>query len=222
MLGGVGMDSPDSNVADVLATWVRQGLVEEGEEVLLKASEAKHGLWALPASASSEANHDALLHAMGWAYVRLESGANSVLLQKKIPMTHEYRMFMVDGKPVTGAGCLEETTPLWSTGEQYSNLTRESRAWTFTREGDEEDWDRPDSAAPPPPSPNPELIKRYVEAAGLIGRGLPQEARTCVIDLAWDPEGEHVVMIEANSMGNSGLYASRPRLVTEAMVRHCL
>ena len=49
---------------------------------------------------------------MPWTVMQYEDVPDMFLLQEAITCRYEYRMFMVDGRPVTSAGCIEEYTPL--------------------------------------------------------------------------------------------------------------
>lgn len=51
-------------------------------------------------------------YGLSWIPVQHEGSTTPILLvQGRIRPTYEYRMFVVDGRPVTGAGCIEAFTP---------------------------------------------------------------------------------------------------------------
>lgn len=124
----------------------------------------------------------------------------ALLAQQVIPMEDEYRVFIVDGRPVTGAGCVEEHTPLDSTAE-FSTLLRRRR--------NSDDPIRSDA----------ELVARYREFARVAAIRFEREGRLdYVMDLAVDASTGRIVIVELNSLGNAGLYASVPSLVVDGLV----
>lgn len=124
----------------------------------------------------------------------------ALLAQEWVPMEYEYRVFIVNGKPVTGAGCIEEFTPL-NADDDFSALMRRSRSEMSEVES------------------KPELRDRYVEFARAAAAEFTTEGRvTYVLDLAVNADTGEPLVIELNGLRNSGLYASRPARVTEALV----
>ena len=47
-----------------------------------------------------------------YEYIFAQLEGDKCMLQEYTPMDFEYRIFVVDGVPITGAGCLEDRTPL--------------------------------------------------------------------------------------------------------------
>ena len=223
-LGGVQVKDRSRDVAWLMASWVSDGVVAEGGEVVLKATRAKHGIWKLPASSSVRSNASTLRSALGWSLVQLEGFPSAFLLQEYVPLEHEYRMFLVGGRPVTGAGCVEEFTPLYAGANPFDARTRRVRGVQFSL-GEEEleavelDEEMGPGAAGSPVEESPELVARYREAAAALAPKLPVEA--VVVDFAHRPDRDEVVMVEANGLSNSGLYASQPSLVVEALLKTC-
>ena len=123
------------------------------------------------------------------------------LLQERITMRWEYRVFIVDHRTVTGAGCIEEFTPLQSTGLGFDTRVREDRA------------------AHSPIVRRPLEVAQMIEHAADVASQLTEEKPEMadyIIDLAIADDGRPVV-IELNGLLNAGLYATDPLLVTQAM-----
>lgn len=174
-------------------------LAEAGQaDVIVKATKAKHGIWRVPTSTDVAEAESLLLDATEWAMVAAEGISNAFSVQEIIEMHYEYRVFIVDGIAVTGAGCIEEHTPLDNT-TPFDPAVRRVRG----------------SAEPVEFLPN--LVDEFIvfasEVAAQAGSDMPQ---AYVIDVA-QSNGRPVV-IEFNGMTNAGLYASDPRLVTRALV----
>jgi hypothetical protein len=189
-----------ARVEQVLAQFARDG----HDEVLVKAVRAKHGIWRVPTSTDEHANEAALMQALGWSLIGVEGSPNTLLVQQIVDMRFEYRIFVVDGEPVTGAGCVEEHTPLHSVaGEPFAALVRERRA----------------APTDGPLVARPDLVDQYRELARTVAQQALREGsmpRGYVIDCAVI-DGQPVV-IEMNGMTNAGLYASQPWLVTRALM----
>lgn len=49
---------------------------------------------------------------LDWEEARFAGDPDSVLVQQLVDMRREYRMFIIDGRPVCGAGCVEYCTPI--------------------------------------------------------------------------------------------------------------
>ena len=214
-VGGVSTGSPESELSRIVASWVREGVVEEGEPVVVKAARAKHGLWQVPASASEEKSSAALSAAMGWTAVYMEGLAEAFIVQKFVKMQHEYRLFIVNGQLITGAGCVEEFTPLYQETAAFDVRTREDRAVRLSRGEEFDEWE--ETLTSSPVKERPALVRRYIAAGKCIAAGLSPAA--VVVDLAYSPEQDAVLMVEANGLSNAGLYASKPALVAEALCR---
>jgi hypothetical protein len=135
-----------------------------------------------------------------YSLLSIGGGRPRFLVQEAVDMRHEYRMVIVDGEPVCGAGCIEALTPLDSDGQAFHFLVEDVRGKGVVTE-------------------QPALVALYVGAArvmaaDLIANGAPPHF---VLDLAWVPErnanGEvddakgRVVMIEMNPCSAFGLYA---------------
>lgn len=53
-----------------------------------------------------------IMEEIGWEMVRVGGPDRRVIVQEEIQMLNEYRIFVIDGRPVTGAGCIDLYTPL--------------------------------------------------------------------------------------------------------------
>jgi len=145
------------------------------------------------------------------------------LLQERITMESEYRIVVVGGRPVAGAGCVEYLSPPFHEPEhalQGSLLRRPvgSGAFDVKVEGVRNDRQvRRD----------PELVSLFVEKAAELcdllaeeesRSGEPNPFFSCVMDFAWDPDRQQVVLVETNPPDNFGLYAMDVAPVTAAIV----
>jgi hypothetical protein len=65
--------------------------------------------------------------AITWECVRSEGLDSVFLLQEDAIIRNETRFFIIDGIPVTGAGCIEENTPLQNDGSDYDHKTEDVR-----------------------------------------------------------------------------------------------
>jgi hypothetical protein len=190
-----GFRSPSMEVAEAMSL-----LAEAGhDEVFVKATKAKHGFWRIPAFADQAKSEEVLLDSTDWSMVSAEGSPNAFSVQEIIEMHYEYRVFVVNGVPVTGAGCIEEHTPLDNDGSAFSPLVRRVRGSSETIES------RPDLT---------DVFSTFASQVAAQAASCMPEAY--VVDLAMS--GGRPVVIEFNAMTNSGLYATNPRLVTQAIV----
>lgn len=136
-----------------------------------------------------------------WEDVRFENEPDGVLVQERVDMRREYRVFVIGGEPVCGAGCVEHCTP--ADNEAVFDPKMEER--------------RNDGHAVSRPG-TVETYRRFaVEAARLIAdegyiRG------SYVMDLA-TIDGLPCV-VELNRMNNAGLYALDMDALLTAVNRH--
>lgn len=122
-----------------------------------------------------------------------EGQAKVYLVQEAIPMVDEYRLFMVGSDPATGAGCIEDFTPLDNRGDAFDPRVNGVRGQDPTRT------DQGRVA---------ELIEFGRAAGAALFADAPDLGPAWVMDVAMAPTGP--VVIELNGARNSGLYASRP------------
>lgn len=64
---------------------------------------------------------------IGWASVHLEGSDNAIHISEVAKIRAEYRMVVLDGKIVTGAGCIESATPLDNNGNAFDNRVENIR-----------------------------------------------------------------------------------------------
>lgn len=125
------------------------------------------------------------------------------ILQGFVAMEYEYRVFIVGGKPVTGAGCLEEFTPRDAkAGTPFDSAMRKHRKQRSAVEDQSE------------------RVGRYIEFASPVAAEFAEHhgLTDYVMDVATDSATGEPLVIELNGLLNSGLYASDPTLVTKGLV----
>lgn len=193
----------EHDVVQVVLSRARQGV----PRVVIKLAARKSGVFTLDLHTEMTAEDvDRALHESvdGWELVRLAGRRDSILVQDWIEMTCEYRLFIVDGELISGAGCIEEFTPY---SRERADVQFDTRVRDYRGHGivaDENSRVRAD----------PELVARYRE----VGEQLAREyGGTIVIDVALDRGADRVVMVELNTLPNSGLYASDPDAVYLAL-----
>lgn len=134
----------------------------------------------------------------GWTFVRIAGKKNTILLQDWVPMRCEYRLFVVDGKVVAGAGCIEEFTP-YSRAESTDPFDDRMRYVRGDLAGGKS------STEPSVVTHEPTLLRRYLD----VSQDLAHQYRgTVVIDLALDVSTNRVIVVELNALPNAGLYAA--------------
>ncbi len=145
---------------------------------------------------------------LAWSATPDAAPANGFLVQEWVPMEYEYRVFIVDGTPVTGAGCVEEFTPLdRRDGEAFDTRVRRVRGNGVAGVSDTE------------VVSDPHLVAEYQCFARAVAIELPKGHRTVVMDVATDARNGNAMVVEFNTLPNSGLYASDVYLLHHHMVR---
>lgn len=113
-------------------------------------------------------------------------------VQGVIAPTYEYRMFMVSDTPVTGAGCVEQYTPV------DNELLFDPKMEMIRNESEiEADWD---------------IVDSYIAFANQFGKDFAAEhgeGLAYSLDLCIDANNGKIVPIELNPPFNLGRYASR-------------
>lgn len=137
----------------------------------------------------------------GWEDVRFEDEPDGVLVQERVDMRREYRVFVVGRRPVCGAGCIESCTPM-------------DNEATFDPKMEER---RNDGVVVRDPGAADAYRRFAAQVAGLIAdegyiRG------PYVMDLA-TVDGRPCV-IELNRMNNAGLYALDMDALLKTINRH--
>src|SRR5699024_6320497 len=94
----------DQDVVELALTRARKGI----ERLVVTFAASKTGLAVidLHPEMSREDVHAALMSSSdGWELIRLAGRRRTLLVQDWIPMAYEYRLFVVDGRIITAAGC---------------------------------------------------------------------------------------------------------------------
>lgn len=203
-LAAIHPDDPSGNdAAVVMAQMARSGHTK----VVVKHNQAKHGIWVVKTDTDAAVNDRALMDALDWSAIHLEGRRDALTVQEFVEMRYEYRVFVVDGVPVTGAGCIEEFTPLDRTpGSRFSTLVRAHRSTLGTG---------PDTSV----EDRPEVTEVLREFATRVACDVVRDAAmpvAYVVDVAMSQRGPLVV--EFNGYTNAGLYASDPWAVASALV----
>lgn len=136
-----------------------------------------------------------------WSLIRDEGLPAVYLVQERVVMRYEYRTFIVGGKAVTGAGCIEEFTPLNNAGDPFDDTLREFR--------------QQHSAPERLPAVRDALLEFSAKVAAEIASEAP-EIDGYTLDTALDANGIPLV-IELNGHTNAGFYASQPHRITNAL-----
>lgn len=201
LLGAIGGEDPDTDIVTWLASRHRDHGIRRG---VVKSVERKNGIWSIELDSDPEVVRDRLMSAMDWTYIRLEGIERALLAQDALELEWEYRLFVVDGIVISGAGCVEEFTPL--DRELYAGPfdMRMRRIRGHLHQG---------------PASEVEHRPEIAEALIAFGRDLARvHGGTVVIDVAVDRTSGRPVVVELNDLPNSGLYASDPWLVATALI----
>lgn len=147
-----------------------------------------------------------------WAPIHLEGRADTVVIQPAIEMFHEYRIFVVNGRIVSGAGFIEQYTPF-----ENPTLTlhpRDPAVQAFDPRTVEDR--RPET----PILRQEALVAAHHEFAQAVADELLTEdatVHTYVMDVALNNKGEHIV-VELNPLETSSFFASHPYVIAQAFV----
>lgn len=192
---------------------VRQRAEAGVERLVIKLPASKEGIMTLgiEPGLSDEQIFSRLIadEHFGWTFIRLMGQRDALLVQDWVPMTYEYRLFVVDGKVISGAGCIEEFTPY---SRQHPGIKFDTRVRKFRGN---------DIAAGRGMSTDPEynllLVDRYLAKGHQIAR---EHGGTVGLDLALvtrDDGSQEIIVVELNTLPNCGLYASSVDAVYEAL-----
>lgn len=197
---GFGLEGSGVELGDVLAGWAKEGT----RRAFLKSVEVKQFAFPadLPEGFRAEHGGRIVYDALDCGAMRFDGQRESLIAQEFVQMDYEYRVFVVGNTVVTAAGCIEEFTPLDNQGHRCDHQLRRHRQAKS-----------PVEVAPDVAGVLTGFARNAVDALALE---VP-ELTDYVIDVAIGPDGEPLI-VELNSLLNAGLYASRPDLVTRAMV----
>lgn len=163
-----------------------------GKDAFVKATMPKFYASIVPRGLTLSRHLDAL------AFSFMDRGP-CLIVQEKVEMIHEYRIFVVDGEPVTGAGTVFSHTP-------DDNLAPFNPLVSDRPSND-------DCAA------MPELVERYLEFARIVIPQMPISSFS--LDLAMIDGKIGIVEINPLMLGQIGLFACDPTRLTAAVLRSC-
>lgn len=127
-------------------------------------------------------------------------GADSTIISPHVRMEHEYRFFVIGSQLVSGAGCIEEHTPLDDLGHVFDHRVEGVRG-----DGDIR--------------PEPMLVQRMADRVTEILPALSAEGlHSGVIDMAII-DGEPVI-VEFNPLTNAGFYAADSNHIYHTWAQH--
>lgn len=202
-------DAPRT-IAATLARWASQGPVDALLKVVSRAKYGPLEALTLPQGADLETANRAVVAALGYNLLDLEGRTGAVLAQDRIAMHDEYRVFVVDHTPVTGAGCIEHHTP-WDRipGNTFDPQLQATRNAAPVRQD-------PERVA---------AYRRFAAAAASALRSERPDLKDYALDLAVDAAGTPLI-VELNPIGPSGLYACQIhkllRAIRDAGPRACI
>jgi hypothetical protein len=192
-------DLVEAGAERILAKIVFQSKYEAPKEVILPRTE----------SGGPDVGDDAVWKAFYRAFdvhlMDCDGRAECFLLQELRPMVAEYRIVVVGGRPVAGAGCVEWLCPIFhdSTKGPFDPLV----------EGRRNDGEL---------SSRPDLVARYVAKAEELCASHAVSGidrfDECTMDFALDDETDEILLVETNQLQNFGLYAMEFGPVIEAAV----
>lgn len=190
------------NLADVLQRWRDEGHAS----AVVKTTQTKKGLAHIELEGRSDRQiEQALMDTFEYTLINLAGKPDQFMVQERVDMTHEYRVFVVDGVAVAGAGCLEECTPLDNAGDAFDLRTREARGTLGTK--------------PTEAGEHADVVARYREALPKIIDDLQAgnpKLGTFVVDLCM--VGDQVAVVELNPARCAGFYALDVDRLLEALV----
>lgn len=195
--------TPDDASLDIVDYVYSQVDAHETRKFVIKGTASKSFIdtVTVPAGASYDEVESLVHTALGWHAAKIDGRSNSLFVQEWVEMEYEYRFFVVNNKIVTGAGMIHENTPLDNRSAFDIAVRRSVRGEYCSTEDNEM------------------LVEQYREFANSV----ISETQTSNSDLSCytldvaTVNGSPVV-VERNSLLNSGFFASSPSLVLEALV----
>lgn len=191
-------DAGDSH-PDLLET-VRHFHARDHRKLVIKTRAMKKGLWKLDLPDDEDLAVAHVDEQLGWTAVHYEARPGAFLVQEHIPMTYEYRVFVINHALVTGAGCIEEFMPMdRSATGAFDAQMRKCRT------------------AMDPVVGEPGIAQLYRDFAREVADRIcveSPEMRHYVVDLALDGYGKPVI-VEFNGFRNSGFYANDVGLIVD-------
>lgn len=155
---------------------------------------------------TDEEIHRAYIEAFDYCLLDCEARREAFLIQEELRFIHEYRIIIVDGEPVAGAGTVEWLSPCWhdaADGPFDPQLERRRGSRELVRD--------------------PALVSRYVNEAQRLCTELASEEggdrfRNCTMDFALNADDGRICLIETNPLDRVGLYAMDYAPVLRAIV----
>lgn len=212
MMGAIPEEPLDERADNVLTALAKRFTDHGVKEAVIKLAARKSGLVRIDLAADP---HQILTNIMkademlGWTIIRIQDRADQVLVQDYLPMSYEYRLFIVDDKVISGAGQIEEHTPF---DRDFSGPGRQERFDTKMRRIRPNGIMRGERRSPI--KRRRELRKRYVEFGAQVAA---EYKGTVTIDVALDEATDTVIVVELNTLPNSGLFASDVDAVYQAL-----
>lgn len=159
----------------------------------------------VPSDADREWARKWFMDEVGYHMIRYEGDQDCMLVQQHVPMRNETRFFVIDGKVVSGAACIEEFTPADRDPKKVANAT------SIIFEGERNDGKRFTDVS---------LALTLHAYANKFAKEVSAEdplMLNYVVDVAMGEDGP--LIIEMNPLQNSGLYANDPALIVRALLR---
>lgn len=143
-----------------------------------------------------------LIEVFGYDLIYIDGHIPRFMVQEKIDMMHEYRIAVINGEPVAGAGCIEKFCPPYNSGEIFHPLTEKIRGNSIIENSEK-------------------IVQKYVEAAKIVVNDFMKNdisSRDIILDFAITNKNK-VVLIEANPIFGFGLYAMNYKNVFDKIVQ---
>lgn len=208
----------DDDALDALESIRDRGVAE----AIVKLTIGKHPLAPIDLGRSISAQ---LFLQYGYDFARIDPERMAFIVQARAVMEYEYRLFVVDGRVVTGAGNVVAHTPLDNLGPTaFSPLVvRDRGVRLIPIDYGEDTWAVGTEDDPTPPARNVEtrleLVAAFVATGQRIVDEIAAEAilpRDYSLDLAVIDGA--IGVVELNELSNSGLYASDPKRMVAALL----
>lgn len=195
---GFGLDDGSKGIEIVDAVLTLHS--ENVRRIIVKNTKAKKGFWdiTLPDDLTADSAYRLLFNELDWALIREEGSPKGFLVQEYSPMFYEYRFFVVNHQLTTGAGCIEENTPLNNSEpfDPWFRKVRKEAGSPLVRDEELRD-----------------VLKGFAQRIVDYTKKSENKCQNYTVDVAVDAYGIPL-MIERNAMLNSGFYASDPTLIT--------
>lgn len=131
-----------------------------------------------------------------------------LFIQEVIPMQYETRFFYVDGRLISTSGRIIDLVPSYQ-GLSDPFYCADYAVKNHSHGGDGQ-----------VPERNPHYREMYDLAQSINAAWSSNEdhATTCTVDIAWDAAHKRAVLVECNSISNSGLYGANVHAIYAALL----